>query len=147
MHLPGYGKKGFTLVELLIVISIIAMLAVVGIVVFQGQQKNARDTRRKSDIQAIAKAMEAGKIPGQINYTPLADSMFTSGSVPLDPTNSNVEPDTTCPGVCKYCVKSAKGTCSINDRRVEQSSPGEVTTWVVCANLESGGSFCQTNAQ
>lgn len=147
MHLPGFGKKGFTLVELMVVISVIAILTVIGVVIYQGQQKNARDARRKSDIKAIVNAMEAGKPPGQINYNVLKDDMFTSGKVPVDPADSNIEPDNSCPGVCKYCVRSEIGNCAITDPPVGAGSPGAVATWVVCANLEAGGSFCQSNAQ
>ena len=37
---------GFTLVELLVVVAIIAVLSVIGITIFTGVQKNARDARR-----------------------------------------------------------------------------------------------------
>lgn len=147
MSLPKTNKEGFTLVELLVVVSILAILAVVGVVVFQGQQKNARDTRRKADIEAIAQAMEAAKVPGQINYVALAASMFSAGSVPSDPTNTSEIPDNSCPGVCKYCVRATAGNCSTTDTAVAPGSPGVVATWVVCANLESGGSFCRANSQ
>lgn len=51
-------NKGFTLVELLVVISIIAILSVVGITVFSGVQTSARDAKRKADIDAIYTALE-----------------------------------------------------------------------------------------
>ncbi len=53
------SKSGFTLVELLVVITIIAILSVIGVTVFTGIQKNARDTKRKGDVNAISKALEA----------------------------------------------------------------------------------------
>ena len=49
---------GFTLVELLVVISIIAVLSVIGVTVFSGVQKSARDAKRRGDIDAISKALE-----------------------------------------------------------------------------------------
>ncbi len=49
---------GFTLVELLIVIVVIAILATISIVTYNGIQERAKDTERKSDIASIGKAMQ-----------------------------------------------------------------------------------------
>lgn len=49
---------GFTIVELLIVIVVIAILAAITIVAFNGIQDRARDSQRVSDIKAITKALE-----------------------------------------------------------------------------------------
>lgn len=48
---------GFTLIELLVVITIIAILSVMGMAVYGGLQKNARDAKRRTDLDAIAKAL------------------------------------------------------------------------------------------
>lgn len=53
-----FKKSGFTLVELLIVISIIAMLSVVGLVSYTNFLKNSRDAKRQSDIKFIQSALE-----------------------------------------------------------------------------------------
>lgn len=51
-------KRGFTLIELMIAISIIAIIAAVGITSFSQSQKLARDSRRKQDLRSIAVALE-----------------------------------------------------------------------------------------
>lgn len=51
-------KKGFTLIELLVVIAIIGLLSSIGSVAMGPARKNARDTRRMSDIRQINLAME-----------------------------------------------------------------------------------------
>lgn len=53
-------QSGFTIVELLIVIVIIGILATLVIVTFSGVQQKARDSERKTDINAIAGQLEAG---------------------------------------------------------------------------------------
>ena len=51
-------KKGFTLLELLIVIAIIGLLASVIIVSFPGAIKSVRDGIRKQDLDTIRKGLE-----------------------------------------------------------------------------------------
>lgn len=58
MHLFFKKLRGFTLLELLVVLAIIGILAAIGIASFGGVQAKARDARRKSDLENIARAME-----------------------------------------------------------------------------------------
>ncbi len=51
-------SKGFTLLELLVTISIIGILMAIGSVSFSTAQKRGRDSRRQGDLAAIQKAME-----------------------------------------------------------------------------------------
>ncbi len=51
-------KRGFTLIELLVVMAILGILAVIGLGSFSSAQAKARDARRKSDLNGIAKALE-----------------------------------------------------------------------------------------
>ena len=52
------NRRGFTIVELLIVIVVIAILAAITIVAYNGLQGRARDAQRHEDIKTIAKALE-----------------------------------------------------------------------------------------
>jgi type II secretion system protein G len=51
-------QKGFTIVELLIVIVVVAILAAITIVAYNGIQQRARDSQRKNDVKTIVKAIE-----------------------------------------------------------------------------------------
>jgi type IV pilus assembly protein PilE len=50
--------RGFTLIEILVVIALIGVLAGLLIVSFQGVRKSARDGRRKADIEQIRAGLE-----------------------------------------------------------------------------------------
>jgi len=80
------NPSGFTLVELLVVITIIAILSVIGLAVFTGVQSNARNARRRADINSISKAWEVHydgtKSPV---YPQLAVTWFSNGAIPRDP--------------------------------------------------------------
>ena len=53
------NKKGFTLFELLVSISIIAILTVIAMVSYSSAQKKARDAKRIQDVDAVGKALES----------------------------------------------------------------------------------------
>lgn len=52
-------KKGFTMIEILVVIAIIGILSTLGIRSFISSQMKGRDAKRKADLANIAKPLEA----------------------------------------------------------------------------------------
>lgn len=103
--------KGFTLVELMIVISIIALLASVGAVTYGNVSKHNRDQKRVRDLQSISQALELyfhdhNSYPGCLKTTyistnpspwilacsspvqPPFDSSYMA-TIPTDPLNSS----------------------------------------------------------
>jgi len=85
MKFVGKTQKqtGFTIVELLIVIVVIGILAAITIVAYNGVQKRASDSRRKSDIELIAKALEmyyidVGRYPAGSGSTTINASWSTT---------------------------------------------------------------------
>jgi general secretion pathway protein G len=56
-RLPA-GRQGFTLLELLVTATLIAVLTVIGIVSYNSVNKRSRDVKRKSDLEQIRSALE-----------------------------------------------------------------------------------------
>lgn len=79
--------NGFTLFELLVTISIIAVLTAVAVVSFGGMTKKARDSRRIADLEKIRIALEAARQVGT-TYPVSLTTLVTNGflqQIPVDP--------------------------------------------------------------
>lgn len=149
-------KRGFTLIELLVVITIIAILAVIGLTVFSGVQRNARDAKRKADIDAISNAMEAhygqfaaGQYAGlcqtvgnPATYDCISKDWFAAGTgLPADPQAS---------ATVRYCWTTGASCDNISGTAIGAGQPPAGTTsWTICATLEqpANTTYCRNNRQ
>lgn len=152
-------SSGFTLIELMVVIAIIAILAVIGATVFAGAQAQARDGERRSEITSLAKSIEASKDFNTGNYvynTTQANSDFPQG-IPTDPSSprpycvdglATTTPPTnpatwttTCPTGYTELVASMNATTG-----VELGSNNGMKSFTLCAALErSTTPYCVTS--
>jgi prepilin-type N-terminal cleavage/methylation domain-containing protein len=73
MRIQRKDQKGFTIVELLIVIVVIGILAALVITTFSGIQQKARDTKRQTDIRALHSQLEAFYAQNGSGYPVLTD--------------------------------------------------------------------------
>lgn len=146
--LKSYKKqKGFTIVELLIVIVVIGILAALVIVTFSGIQQRARDTERKTDINAIQGHVEAfyaqnGYYPSRTNLNTASwRTTNTKGLDPAalaDPSNASTQTldDDAAAGAYAYeplTSASPGASCESDQTTCAQYS--------LTATLEGGGTY------
>lgn len=141
-------QKGFTLVELLVVVTLIGILTTVALANFSGGTAKARDTQRKSDLRAIRDALEqykldngsypvtgtnyesgnsafptdgAGTNTGNTQYTTLMTNS-TYGLVTLKYMQKTLtDPRNTTPYLYRYATTDASGTSYVLEACLERS--------------------------
>lgn len=141
-------RTGFTLVELLISISIIAILSMILTISFSRAQKNGRDQRRIADLKAIQNAAEqmmmlSGTYPTSPNsYKSTSNAWKVNNQVVLEkfPTDPKYSSGAT------YAVSGvgATGYCVCADLELSKGNARDLK----CEDLvNSDGFFCVKNQQ
>lgn len=89
-------KNGFTFVELLVVVTIIAVITGIAAVSYNQTNKRSRDTRRKADIEQIRSALEicraeSGAYPASIGSGVVCATVtyMAANQMPKDPKSGN----------------------------------------------------------
>lgn len=113
-------QKGFTIVELLIVIVVIAILAAVTVVAYNGVQNRASDSAVTSDISAMRKSLELVKV--DLGRYPQAASEFPSN------------------------FKLSKSAYDTNQNNVYYITDGATDTYAIGVRSKSSKGFIFTNS-
>ena len=138
--------KGFTMVELLVVISIIGILASIVLVSFTSSQKQARDVQRKSDLKQYQTALESfansndGLYPGRSGTSKKVDpDLCVDLSLPV----CQVDPKNEDPYIYYYQGGTGQagcggGTICATQYTLRVKLESTDFLWIVCSTGESG---------
>lgn len=89
-------QSGFSLIELLVVATIIIVLTTIGLVSFQSAGRNSRDAKRKADLETVRQALvlyraDLGDYPSGTNYGTMTNTLigldYLTSPAPSDPKN------------------------------------------------------------
>jgi prepilin-type N-terminal cleavage/methylation domain-containing protein len=138
------SKKGFTLIEIVLVLAIAGLIMLIVFLAVSGAQKSRRDTQRKGDAQGLAAALE--------QYYSTNQSYPASGASPGATYWSRTDPSTGAAYTLTATVASAPATGTIGYATGNICSGGLGTTtgassnnYAVVVGLEQGGSACYSN--
>jgi len=141
-------QRGFTIIELLIVIIVIGILATLVITTFSGIQRNARNRTREADINALHSQLEY--FYGQQGYYPtlanLNDADWRSSNMQgldagaiSDPQDKSATPALVAAAtVERYSYDVTPDDC-------DNADAGNCTSYVLTATYEGGGTFTKNS--
>lgn len=139
-------RAGFTVVELIIVIVIMAILLILAVVNLGSSQVSARDDERKTDVANIARALEQF-------YTSGNDSSTSVGFYPL--TNITADPPAPLPDIDPRSVRSPGHDDSGSnlvlattnaDETVAGAAQQPTIDQYIYQPLDSSGNICTTES-
>lgn len=119
-------QRGFTLLEMVMVMTIIVILAVIGVTNYQQVQLKARETLLKEDLHAMRKLIDQyeadrEKLPGSL------DDLVSSGymrEVPMDPITGDKDWVTET-GESTLSRESSQGIVNVHSNAPGEGSDGK----------------------
>lgn len=129
-----FKSRGFSLLELLIVIALIGILISLGSVSYSSAQKKTRDARRQADLKAISDAFEqyyvdnSGKYPTSASCT--VSSTYLPVGIPKDPKTGTAYTITCDATGSTYCSCSQlEGTTTVGNATDASCTFGAGAYW------------------
>lgn len=136
------ASRGFTIVELLIVIVVIGILAGLVVVTYNGIQQKARDTERKTDVNALHGQLEAyqaqnGKYPTLANVN---DATFRSTNMKGLDAAALQDPKGTAQTLADAAAANVYSYVA-TPANCDNGVGGDCTSYALTATLEAGGTY------
>jgi prepilin-type N-terminal cleavage/methylation domain-containing protein len=137
-------SPGFTLLELLVVVSIIGILIAIATTAFSTAQKKSRDAKRQGDIKSMQSAFEQFVAQNSGSYGASCTAMTTLNGTPILPGGLPTDPKT---GTTYSCNSDSTSYCACALLELG----GGNSTSAVCTSLTAPSSsntyYCLGNLQ
>lgn len=143
-------KRGFTIVELAITITIMGILLTLAVVNVSSTQVNARDTERKSDVESIANYLEIFYKNGASGSTVLgrypSTQLLSSGETSIKTFLPDIDlAAVTAPGATSVATSFIPAT---NNVQTETGvTPLPTLSQYVYQPIQSSGALCTSESQ
>lgn len=152
-------RTGFTFIEILVSVTIVAVLVAIGIASYASINRRSRDAKRKSDLEQIRASLEQyradnGGYPPTVGWiiSNPTDSNWIGeltpeymDAVPVDPINSGSAPGVVPPLPVYAYRANADGGCGVSAGRefilaaVLETGEERTTTYGSCENWSQAG--------
>lgn len=140
-------SKGFTLIELLVTVSIIAILSIVGLVVFTDAQKKSRDAKRVADVDAIVKAFETNYDPVKGLYSQIGAEDFSLDQIPTAPEGTQYDVGLIPKSAAQNTIYTGFRVCARLEGNLENQCIKNLTNKCYCRDSSQGERVDEANTQ
>lgn len=148
------NRRGFTIVELIIVITLMGILMTLGVINLRGSQAKSNDTERKVDVETIALHLETyytNGVDDLTNHTVTYPStaIFANGTTSMVQYLRDIDTKSiTAPGISDPTLTFITATCSGSCvQTIAGVIPQPTKDQYVYQPLQSDGTLCTTDIQ
>jgi prepilin-type N-terminal cleavage/methylation domain-containing protein len=141
-------EKGFTLIEIVLVLAIAGLILLIVFLALSGAQKARRDTQRKNDASGFVSALEqyasnntGAYPPATTPASPLAATYWSR----MDPSTGVAYLFTTTPATVPPYGTIAYNVDYVCSGGVGTTTGAKPNNYAVVVGLEQGGSACYSN--
>ncbi|HCC84382.1 MAG TPA: hypothetical protein DEP87_01760 [Candidatus Pacebacteria bacterium] len=138
------SRSGFTLLELLVVVSIVGILIAISAAAFSTAQKKSRDARRRGDIKTLQNAFEQYNSLNSGAYAAACSTMTSYSGTTILPGGIPVDPKT---GVTYTCTSSTTSYCACAELDGGYGNAATADCSAIGAQSSSYDYYCLKNLQ
>lgn len=134
------AQLGFTLVELLVVVTIIIILATIGVTLYTNATTSAKKAKVIADVDSIAKALEANYNPDSGSYSALTTASFAKEPKKPDGTTYAYPAAGATYNICYDLTTGVSGCSEGTSCRCIKSSQNDsaASAPLTCPNFKGG---------